>query len=133
MSQVQPEYRVLPPRIATTWWLQKSSYFVFILREMSCVFVAWSVIYLLMLIQAVSQGDAGYEAFLTWSGTSPVVLVNLVTLLFLLFHAVTFFAATPQAMVVKVGPNRVPGGAILAGHYVGLVAVSLVVCWLLGV
>ena len=133
MSQVHSDTRLLPPHISTTWWLQKTSYFMFILRELSCVFVAWFVIYLLMLFQAVGRGDAGYQAFMAWSAASSIVLLNVVSLLFLLFHAVTFFAAAPRAMVVKLGPNRVPGSAILAGHYVGLVAVSLIVCWLLGV
>jgi fumarate reductase subunit C len=133
MSQGQSEVRVLPPHISTTWWLQKPSYFLFILREMSCVFVAWFVVYLLMLIQAVNQGDASYQVFLAWSASSSIVLLNGVGLLFLLFHAYTFFDAAPQAMVVKVGPNRVPGSAILAGHYAGLIAISLLVCWLLGV
>jgi hypothetical protein len=36
-------------------------------------------------------------------------------------------------MVVKLGPDKVPGSAILAGHYAGLIAASLLVCWLLGV
>ena len=132
-SQVQPEYqqRVLPPRVSTFWWLEKRSYLAFILREMSCVFVAWFVVYLLMLVRAVSQGDASYQEFLAWSAGSSVMLLNIVTFLFLIFHAVTFFDAAPQAMVVKLGPNRVPGSAILAGHYAGLLAISLVVCWLL--
>ena len=131
MNQVQSDFRVLPPKISTTWWLQKSSYFVFILREMSCVFVGWFVVYLLMLFQAVGQGDASYQAFLAWSASPLIVAVNLLTLLFLLFHAVTFFDAAPQAMVVKIGANRVPGSAILAGHYAGLIAASAVLCWLL--
>ena len=133
MAHAQSEYRALPPHISTTWWLQKSSYFMFILREMSCVFVGWFAVYLLWLVQAVGQGDAAYQAFMVWSASSSIVLLNVVSLVFLLFHAVTFFAAAPQAMVVTLGPNKVPGSAILAGHYVGLIAVSLLVCWLLGV
>jgi fumarate reductase subunit C len=133
MAEVHTDYPTLPPRISTTWWLHKASYFMFILREMSCVFVAWFVVFLLMLIRAVGQGDQSYQAFLAWSATPSIVLLNVVTLLFLLLHVITFFDATPQALVVKLGPNRVPGSAILAGHYAGLIAVSLIVCWLLGV
>ena len=132
-GQVQPEsqHRVLPPRVSTLWWLEKPSYFAFILREMSCVFVAWFVIYLLLLVRAVSQGAAAYQQLLAWSATTPIVLLNIVSFLFLIFHAVTFFAAAPQAMVVKVGQNTVPGSLMLAGHYAGWVAASAVVCWLL--
>ena len=132
-SQEQPEYqhRVLPPHISTFWWLEKGSYFAFILRELSCVFVAWFVVYLLLLVRAVGQGDAAYQQLLAWSATPLILLVNIVSLLSLVFHAVTFFAAAPQAMVVKVGPNEVPGSLVLAGHYAGWVAASGVVCWLL--
>ena len=131
--RVAPEYqqRVLPPHVSTLWWLEKGSYFAFILRESSCVFVAWFVVYLLLLVRAVTQGDASYQAFLAWSATTPILLLNIVSFLFLIFHAVTFFAAAPQAMVVKVGSNTVPGSLVLAGSYAGLAAVSAVVCWLL--
>lgn len=131
--QVQSDYqqRVLPPRVPTLWWLEKGSYFAFILRELSCVFVAWFAVYLLLLVRAVSQGDASYQEFLAWSATTPIVLLHIVSFLFLIFHAVTFFDAAPQAMVVKMGPNRVPGSLILAGHYAGWAAASAVVAWLL--
>ena len=130
-GQAQSELRVLPPHISTWWWLGKTSYFVFILREMSCVFVAWFVVYLLLLVRAVSQGDAAYQELLAWSATTPILLLNIVSLVFLIFHAVTFFDAAPRAMVVKIGANPVPGGLVLAGHYAGWVAASAVVCWLL--
>ena len=131
--QVQSEYqhRVLPPKVSTLWWLEKGTYFAFILRELSCVFVAWFVVFLLLLVRAVTQGDASYQELLAWSATTPILLLNIVSFLFLIFHAVTFFAAAPQAMVVKVGSNKVPGSLVLAGHYAGLAAVSAVVAWLL--
>ena len=131
--QVQSEYQhhVLPPRVSTFWWLEKGSYFAFILRELSCIFVAWFVVYLLLLVRAVSQGDAAYQQLLAWSATPLLLVVNIVSLLSVAFHAVTFFAAAPQAMVVKLGPNTVPGSLVLAGHYAGWVGVSAVVCWLL--
>ncbi len=131
-SQVRSEYEqpLLAPRLSTWWWLGKASYFAFILRELSCVFVGWFVAYLLLLIQAVTQGDASYQAFLAWSATSRIVLVNILSFLFLIFHTVTFFSATPQAMVVKLGPNRVPGSLILGGHYAGWLAASALVIWL---
>ena len=132
-SQAQPEYqhRVLPPRVSTFWWLKKGSYFAFILRELSCVFVAWFVVYLLLLVRAMGQGEAAYQQFLAWSGTPLILFVNIVSLLSLVFHTVTFFAAAPQAMVVKVGPNPVPGSLVLAGAYAGWLGASAVIGWLL--
>jgi fumarate reductase subunit C len=133
MAHVYPEsgQKLLPPRMSTFWWLEKGSYFVFILREMTCVFVAWWVAYLLMLVNAVIQGEGAFAAFMAWSASAPILVLNIVTFLFLVFHAVTFFDAAPQAMVVKVGPNKVPGFLILAGHYAGWVAISALIIFVL--
>ena len=47
--------RWLRRRVSTYWWLEKRSYFAFILREVSSMFVAWFVVYLLLLVNAVGQ------------------------------------------------------------------------------
>ena len=53
----------------TYWWLEKPSYFAFILRELTCLPVAWFAVYLMLLIQAVIDGPAAYEQFM--AGRSP--------------------------------------------------------------
>jgi fumarate reductase subunit C len=114
----------------TWWWLQRWSYFLFILREISSVFVAWTVVYLLMLVDAVWRGDAAYRAFLDWSATPLVLAVNVLTLFLVVFHAVTWFNLAPTAMVVHVGTRRVPGVLIAGSNYAAWVAVSAFVAWL---
>lgn len=123
--------RWLRRRVSTYWWLEKPAYLAFILREASCVFVAWFVAYLLLLVDAVGGGAAAYAQFLAWSATGPILLLNVVSFLFVVFHAITFFDAAPQAMVVHVGRTRVPGHLVLAGHYTAWAAVSVFVAWLL--
>lgn len=118
--------------VSTYWWLERPAYFAFILREGSCMFVGWFVLYLLLLVGAVAEGPAAYEQFLAWSATGWVILLNIVAFAFLVFHAVTFFQAAPQAMVLHVGRRRVPGRLVLAGHYAAWAAASAVVYWLLG-
>jgi fumarate reductase subunit C len=76
-------------RVSTYWWLERRSYLAFILRELSSVFVAWSVVYLLLLVRAVSQGDSRYEQFLAWSGRPVVLVINIVSLCFVVLHAIT--------------------------------------------
>ena len=56
------------PRVSTYWWLGRRSYLAFILREVSSVFVAWSVVFLLLLVVAVSGGEESYPQFLNWAG-----------------------------------------------------------------
>jgi fumarate reductase subunit C len=55
----------------------------------------------------------------------------MVSFVFLIYHAVTFFVAAPRAMVVHIGRRRLPEQLVLAGHYLAWAAASALVCWLL--
>jgi fumarate reductase subunit C len=114
-------------RVSTYWWLGRWSYFLFILRELSSLAVAWFVVFLLALVIAVGRGDAAYQGFLAWSGRPLVLLLNIVSFLFLILHAITWFNLAPQAMVVHLGGKRVPGILIAGSNYAALVAVSTVI------
>jgi fumarate reductase subunit C len=118
-------------RMSTYWWLQRPSYLVFILRELSSVFVAWFVVFLLLLVRAVSQGEAPYQAFLGWAAHPGILFVNLVSLFFVVFHAVTWFNLAPQAMVVHLRGQRVPGTWIAAANYAAWALASALVAWIL--
>jgi fumarate reductase subunit C len=121
------EYR---PRISLWWWLSKGSYLLFVLRELSSVFVAWFVVFLLLFVRAVYQGEDQYRDFLAWAGNPVVVLVNVIAFLFLILHTVTWFSLTPQAVPARVRGRPVPAAAVVASQYVGWVAVSAFVFWL---
>ena len=118
------------PRVSTYWWLGRRSYAAFILREVSSVFVAWSVVFLLLLVVAVSGGEESYPQFLNWAGGPWMVLLNLVALVFVAFHAVTWFNLAPQAMAVRLRGKRVPGVWVAAANYAAWAVVSALVAWL---
>ena len=117
-------------RMGVFWWVHKRSYFLFVMRELSSLFVAWFVVYLLMFIAAVGGGEEKYDAFLDRASSPPFLVVNAVALAFLVLHTITWFALTPQAMVLNLGGRRVPGVAIIAAQYAALAAVSAFVYWL---
>jgi fumarate reductase subunit C len=132
----QPVYtpyhpRWLRSRPSTYWWLKRRAYLAFITRELSSVFIAWFIVYLLLLIRAVSQGDASYRQFLAWSRHPLVLLLNVVTLFFVVFHAVTWFNLAPKAMVVRMGGKRVPASLISASNYLAWAGATALVLWLL--
>jgi fumarate reductase subunit C len=128
-TEFQPRwYR---PRVSTYWWLKRRSYLVFILRELSSVFVAWFVVFLLLLVAAVSRGEESYRQFLTWSARPAVVVLNLVSLFFVVLHAVTWFNLAPRAMAVRLRGTRVPGTWVAASNYAAWAVVSALVAWLL--
>ena len=85
---------------------------------------------MLLLANAVSQGPGSYARFIEWSATPWVLALNVVSFLFVVYHAITFFDAAPQAMVVHVGRNRVPAHLVMAGHYAAWAVVSAFVAWL---
>jgi fumarate reductase subunit C len=141
--------------VSRLWWTKKWTYFLFMMRELSCVFVAWFVVFMTMLVYAVGRGEASYRRFLDWASSPVVVVVNVVALAFLVLHTVTWFALTPQAAVVRargrqvvrtrmvhVGGRilpaatvirvggRVPAAIVIASQYVGLVVVSSFIAWL---
>lgn len=126
MTTPAPAYR---QPIARFWWAKRRSYLLFMLREISCVFVAWSVVYLLLLVHAVGAGRDSYLRFLDWSANPLVVSLNVVALIFLLFHAVTWFGSAPRAIVPHTRGRRVPARAVLAGHYAAWVVVSAALAW----
>lgn len=116
--------------VARYWWAQRRSYLLFMLREISCVFVAWAVVYLLLLVHAVSAGRGSYARFLDWGANPVVVALNVVAMIFILLHAVTWFGLAPRAMVLHVRGQRVPARTVLAGHYATWLVVSAFVAWL---
>ena len=132
----RPVYTEYHPRwhrtpMSTWWWLRRGPYLAFILRELSSVFVAWSVVFLLLLVAAVSGGEDGYRQFLAWAGGPLVVLLNAVSLFFVVFHAVTWFNLAPKAMVMRWRGRRVPGAWVAASNYAAWALASALVAWLL--
>jgi fumarate reductase subunit C len=115
--------------ISTFWWLRRRAYLVFVLREISSVFIAWFVVYLLLLVHAVSSGNEEYERFLKWSAGPWVLAVNVLALFFVLLHAVTWFNLAPKAIVARLGGWRVPPALILTLHYLLWGLLSAIAVW----
>jgi fumarate reductase subunit C len=103
----------------------------FILRELSSVFVAWFVIYLLIMVRAVSRGPGAYRSFLDFSAHPVVLAVNVVAFFFITFHALTWFAVAPQAIVAHIGKKKVPAVLIALTHYAAWAVISAAIVWLL--
>ncbi|WP_214371014.1 hypothetical protein [Pseudonocardia sp. H11422] len=132
MSERASPTRARPyrPRVSRFWWVHRRSYLLFVLRELSSVFVAWSVVYLLLLVDAVYQGPDSYQRFLEWSGRPWVLVLNVVALAFVLLHAITWFNLAPKAMVVRMRGRRLPSRSVAAAHFTAWAVASTVVAWI---
>lgn len=131
-----PTYTEFRPRwyrahVSTWWWMGRWSYLRFILREISSVFVAWFVAELLLALSALSSGPQDYAGFQEFLRAPVVVAVNLISLFFVTFHAVTWFNLAPKAMAVRVAGKRVPDLWIAGPNYLAWAAVSAIVAWFL--
>jgi fumarate reductase subunit C len=127
-TSTQPQwYR---PPVSRLWWVHRRSYLLFVLRELSSVFVAWFVAYLLLLIDAVNRGSDAYRRFLDWAGSPAVVLLNFVALAFVVLHAVTWFNLAPRAIVIRLRGQRLPSWMVAAAHFTAWTVVSAVIAWI---
>jgi len=117
-------------RVPLLWWARRRSYAIFMLRELSSIFVALFVVELLLLVRAVADGPSAYQHFVDALAAPAVIAVNVVALAFVLLHAVTFANLTPRAMVVRIRGHRVPPRVILAGVYLGWLLVTAFLLWL---
>ena len=55
--------KVFRPKMPATWWLKHPKYFLFMLRELSSVFIAIFVVVLLVQIAQLPHGEDAYHAF----------------------------------------------------------------------
>jgi len=116
-------------RMSTYWWLWQRSYLKFILRELSSVFVAFWVVVTLLQVRALARGPESWERFQSSSKAPLFLALSAMTFLFVLFHAITWFNAAPQAMVVRVRGKRIPGIFVAAANYIAWLAASGLVAW----
>ncbi len=116
-------------RVSTYWWIRRWKHFKFILRELTSIAVAYFVILMLLLLGALSEGRAGYEAFLELMQTPVAIVINVIAFLFALYHTITWFNLAPSAMPIRVGGKRLPGWMVALPNYIAWLAVSAVVAW----
>jgi fumarate reductase subunit C len=114
-------------RVSAYWWMQRGSYLRFILRELSSVFIGYTVAIILALVWSVGQGEGTYGDFLKLMATPLFVVLNVLALFFVTYHAVTWFNLAPKAMVVRMGGKPVPPLYVAGGNYLAWLVVSVVV------
>jgi fumarate reductase subunit C len=119
------------PRVSVYWWLGEWHYLKFILRELSSIFVAWFVILTLVQLWALRNGPESYARFEHWLQNPMVIAVNVISLFFVVFHAITWFNLAPKAMAVRFHGKRLPDILLSAPNYAMWAVVSVAVGWIL--
>lgn len=129
MKRIEPEYtyptytRPMP----TNWWMRNRKYFLFMMRELSGLFIALFVLVYLYSLSLLSKGQAVYGAFQESLRSGGFILFFLVALVFASYHSYTWFSILGKVQVVRVGGKKVPEKTIAAAAIAGWIAVSVVV------
>ena len=114
-------------RVSVWWWLQKGTYAVFVLRELTSVAVAFAALLTLLLVRALARGPEAYQRFLGRLGRPDALILSLLALAFVLFHSITWFHLAPKAMVLRFRGRRLPDAMIVGMNYLAWVVLSVVV------
>jgi fumarate reductase subunit C len=117
-------------RMSVWWWLKNRAYSMFVLRELTSVFVAFFAMLYLWQLRALAAGPDAYAQFVARLKTPLFLTVDTVAFLFVLFHTITWFNLTPTAMVVRVKGKRVPDRIVAGSNYVVWVILSGIVAWI---
>ena len=113
--------------VSNTWWLKRKPYILFMIRELTSVFVAGYCIFLLVLVYKLTQGADAYGNLMVALKSPSSVALHLITLTFVLYHTITWFNLTPKILVLYRGEDRIPQGLVAATFYAGWVVVSIIV------
>ena len=128
MSVTRPEPSKLYHRkMPATWWLKKQSYFLFMLREISSVFIAIFLIVYLCQIYQLTQGPHAYMAFARKLSSPGWIFFHLVVLLFALYHSVTWFQSSSVVLQLRIGERLIPRPIVMALHVGAWAMISLAV------
>ena len=118
------------PRTSVYWWLGQWRYLIFILRELSSVFVATFVVITLFQLRALRNGPEAYARFQHWLQTPFALALSIISFLFVLLHTITWFNLAPRAMPVRLRGKRLPEFLVAAPNYAIWLVVSGAVAWL---
>ena len=115
------------PRMPSTWWLQRPTYILFMLREISSLFIAVFLVVLLVQIYQLTRGADAYAAFSRRLSSPGWVIFHVVALLFALYHSVTWFHSSAVVLPLRVGDRVVPRNIVVALNIGAWIAASLVI------
>ena len=115
------------PKMPATWWLRKRSYFLFMLRELSSVFIAIFLVVLLVQIYQLSEGPKSYTAFAQRLGSPGWIIFHAIALLFAIYHSITWFFSTAVVLPLRLGKREIPRNLVAALNIGAWIVVSLVI------
>lgn len=117
--------------IGNDWWLKRKRYVWYMIREFTCVAVGGYGFFLLFLVSRAAD-EAAFADLVTGLSTPLSIVLHLIALLLVIYHAVTFLNATPKAVVLYLpgSDERISPTLTIVAIYSAWLAVSVVIAWL---
>lgn len=104
---------------------------MFIIRELTSIFVAAYAVILLFQLSALRQGPEAWEVLIATFSTPLSIVLHIVIMVFVLYHTITWFMLAPSAMVLKIGKMKVPDFAIIGGNFLMWIVLSIGIAWMI--
>jgi fumarate reductase subunit C len=109
-----PRYPVHVRKVPLTWWLRTGPFRRFAAREFTSLFTAAASVMLLLFLLALSRGPQAYQGFLRWLELPGMVLLSVIIVLALVYHALTWFRLSTRILVIRVAGRTVHPTMIMA-------------------
>jgi fumarate reductase subunit C len=116
-----------PRQTSKTWFMTRWPYRIFMLRELSGVFLAGYMIVLVLLVSNVHDGASAFTDFRTTLRSPGLIIFSAVAFLFALLHTVTWFQAMPKVLPLRYGRDRRVARALVGVNYFMLLALTAAV------
>jgi fumarate reductase subunit C len=121
MSKRKPYTRELP----TDWWMKQLFYTKYMIREGSSVFITFYSLVLAWGVFRLSQGEVAFNGWLEALQNPFAIFLHLITLVFALYHTITWFSLAPKAVDLWIKGKRLNDNVIVSGHYAAFIVVTV--------
>jgi fumarate reductase subunit C len=123
-TETKPKEYIRP--MPADWWLKNTNYALFMLRDVTSIFIAGYCVFLIILMCYASRDAETFRDFYAKLASPWSVVLHLIVLAFALYHSITFFNLTPRVIRVFRGDEKIPDRAIAGAHYALWIVASVV-------
>ena len=117
--------------VSKTWWLEKKQYILFVIRELTSIFVAGYCLFLLFFILKIGDENETYKLLIIFLKSPLSLTLHLISFPFILYHTITWFNLTPKIIIVQIGEEKVSKELIAGLVYISWGLLSLILIWLI--
>lgn len=111
------------------WWLKDKQRFLYMLREISSLFLGLYTIMLIIRLASFTAGESYYDSYLDFMATPSFMIYSIITLIFALIHTITWFFLAPQAMPLVIAGKKMPNGVITGGCFIVFLGLVGIITW----